>query len=155
MASRGVNMAVLIGNLGQDPETRYMQSGDAVTNIRLATSESWKDKNTGEPREATEWHSVSFFGKLAEIAGQYLHKGSKVYVKGSIRTRKWQDSNGNDRYTTEIRADEMQMLDSRSDGGQPNQGRPQGRSQQRPARPPAQSPADTWDDDDPNNKIPF
>ena len=115
--ARGINKVILIGNLGQDPETRYMPSGDAVTNIRLATSETWKDRNTGEQQERTEWHSVVFFGKLGEIAGQYLRKGSKVYIEGSLRTRKWQGQDGNDRYTTEIRANEMQMLDSRSGGG--------------------------------------
>lgn len=111
MASRGVNKVILIGNLGQDPEVRYLPSGSAVTNIRLATSETWKDQQTGQQQERTEWHSVVFFGKLAEIAGQYLKKGGKVYVEGSLRTRKWQDKNGQDRYTTEIVANEMQMLD--------------------------------------------
>ena len=117
MASRGINKVLLIGNLGQDPETRYMPSGDAMTNIRVATSETWKDKNTGDTQERTEWHSVVFFGRLAEIAAQYLRKGSKVYIEGSLRTRKWQGQDGQDRYTTEIRANEMQMLDSRASGG--------------------------------------
>lgn len=116
MASRGVNKVILVGNLGQDPETRYMPSGGAVTNISVATSESWKDKQSGEPQERTEWHRVAFFNRLAEIAGEYLRKGSKVYIEGSLRTRKWQDQSGQDRYTTEIIANEMQMLDSR--GGQ-------------------------------------
>lgn len=112
MASRGKNLVILIGNLGQQPETRYMPSGGAVTNITVATSETWKDKTTGEPQEKTEWHKVVFFNRLAEIAGEYLHKGSKVYIEGSLRTRKWQDKNsGEDRYTTEIVASEMQMLD--------------------------------------------
>ncbi|MFV8818486.1 single-stranded DNA-binding protein [Haliea sp. E17] len=116
MASRGVNKVILVGNLGADPETRYMPSGGAVTNVNLATSETWKDKQTGQPQERTEWHRVVFFNRLAEIAGEYLRKGSKVYVEGSLRTRKWQGQDGQDRYTTEIVANEMQMLDSR--GGQ-------------------------------------
>jgi single-strand DNA-binding protein len=111
--ARGVNKVILVGNLGNDPETKYMPSGGAVTNITVATSESWKDKNTGAAQERTEWHRVVFFNKLAEIAGEYLRKGSKVYVEGSLRTRKWQDQAGQDRYTTEIVANEMQMLDSR------------------------------------------
>ncbi|MHA7816917.1 MAG: single-stranded DNA-binding protein [Pseudohaliea sp.] len=113
MASRGINKVILIGNLGADPETRYMPSGGAVTNVRLATSEQWKDKQTGQPQERTEWHRVVFFNRLGEIAGEYLRKGSKVYVEGSLRTRKWQGQDGQDRYTTEIVANEMQMLDSR------------------------------------------
>jgi single-strand DNA-binding protein len=113
---RGVNKVILIGNLGQDPETKVMPSGGAVTNVRLATSESWKDKNTGEMQERTEWHTVVFFNRLAEIVGQYLTKGSKVYVEGSLRTRKWQDKDGSDRYSTEIVAKEMQMLDSKGGG---------------------------------------
>ncbi len=115
--ARGVNKVILVGNLGGDPETRYMPSGGAVTNITLATSETWKDKQTGQPQERTEWHRVVFFNKLAEIAGQYLKKGGKVYVEGSLRTRKWQDQSGQDRYTTEIVANEMQMLDSRGQSG--------------------------------------
>jgi single-strand DNA-binding protein len=107
-----VNKVILIGNLGADPETRYMPSGDAVTNIRIATTESWKDKG-GEKQEHTEWHRIAFFGKLAEIAGEYLKKGSPVYVEGRIRTRKWQDKDNQDRYTTEIVADRMQLLGSR------------------------------------------
>jgi single-strand DNA-binding protein len=117
MASRGVNKVILVGNLGRDPETRYMPSGSAVTNLRLATSEQWKDKTTGENQERTEWHSVAMFGRLAEIAAEYLRKGSKVYIEGKLRTRKWQDkTDGKDRYTTEIIADEMQMLDSKGSG---------------------------------------
>ena len=112
-----VNKVILIGNLGKDPETRYAPSGDAICNITLATTDNWRDKATGEKREATEWHRVVFFGKLAEIAGQYLRKGSQVYVEGSLRTRKWQDKDGQDRYTTEIRADEMKMLGSRQGMG--------------------------------------
>lgn len=119
MASRGINKVILVGNLGNDPEIRYSQAGAAITNISIATSETWKDKQTGQPQERTEWHRVVFFNRLAEIAGEYLRKGSKVYVEGSLRTRKWQDKEGSDRYTTEIVANEMQMLDSRGagDGG--------------------------------------
>jgi len=115
--ARGVNKVILIGNLGKDPEVRYMPSGSAVTNVTIATSESWKDKQSGEQQERTEWHNVVFFNRLAEIAGEYLKKGSKVYVEGSLRTRKWQDKEGKDRYTTEIVAGEMQMLDSKGGGG--------------------------------------
>ena len=111
-----VNKVILVGNLGKDPEVRYMPSGDAITNITMASTDSWKDKN-GEKQEKTEWHRVAFFGKLAEIAGEYLKKGSQVYVEGRLQTRKWQDKEGHDRYTTEIIADRMQMLGSRSGGG--------------------------------------
>ena len=114
--SRGINKVILVGNLGNDPETRYMPSGSAVTNITVATNESWKDKQTGEQKDRTEWHNVVFFGRLGEIAGEYLRKGSQVYVEGSLRTNKWQDKSGNDRYTTEIVASEMQMLGGRSSG---------------------------------------
>jgi len=114
--ARGVNKVILIGNLGKDPEVRYMPSGGAVANVTIATSETWKDKQSGENQERTEWHNVVFFNRLAEIAGEYLKKGSKVYVEGSLRTRKWQDKNGQDRYTTEIVAAEMQMLDGRGAG---------------------------------------
>jgi single-strand DNA-binding protein len=114
--ARGVNKVISVGNCGQDPETRFMPSGGAVTNLSIATSESWKDKNTGDQQERTEWHRVVFFNRLAEIAGEYVKKGSKLYVEGSLRTRKWQGQDGQDRYTTEIVASEMQMLDSR--GGQ-------------------------------------
>ncbi|MEM9396924.1 MAG: single-stranded DNA-binding protein [Pseudomonadota bacterium] len=117
MASRGVNKVILVGNLGSDPETRFLPSGGSVTNVSLATSESWKDKQTGQPQERTEWHRVVFFNRLAEIAGEYLRKGSKVYVEGALRTRKWQDQSGQDRYTTEIVGNEMQMLDSRNASG--------------------------------------
>lgn len=113
MASRGINKVILIGNLGQDPEVRYMPNGGAVCNITVATSETWKDKNSGEQQEKTEWHRVVMFRRLAEIAGEYLKKGSKVYLEGKLQTRKWQDQQGQDRYTTEVVADEMQMLDSR------------------------------------------
>lgn len=116
MASRGINKVILVGNLGNDPEVRYSQAGAAITNISVATSETWKDKQSGQQQERTEWHRIVFFNRLAEIAGEYLRKGSKVYVEGSLRTRKWQDKDGNDRYTTEIVANEMQMLDSRGQG---------------------------------------
>ncbi|WP_244786629.1 single-stranded DNA-binding protein [Cupriavidus pauculus] len=112
-----VNKVILVGNLGADPETRYMPSGDAVTNIRLATTDRYKDKQSGEFKEATEWHRIAFFGKLAEIAGQYLRKGSSVYIEGRIRTRKWQDQSGQEKYSTEIVADQMQMLGGRQSGG--------------------------------------
>lgn len=118
-----VNKVILIGNLGRDPETRYAPSGDAICNITIATSETWKDKNTGEKKEQTEWHRVVFFGRLAEIAAQYLRKGSPVYVEGRLQTRKWQDKDGQDRYTTEIRADEMKMLGSRQGAGDQSGGR--------------------------------
>src|SRR5690606_20121448 len=114
--ARGVNKVILIGNLGQDPETRYMPSGSAVTNLRIATTEVFKDRETGENQERTEWHSVAMFGKLAEIAAEYLKKGSQVYIEGRIRTRKWQDKEGKDRYSTEIIADQMQMLGGRGGG---------------------------------------
>jgi len=117
--ARGINKVILIGNLGADPEVRYMPSGDAVANARLATSESWKDRNTGETQERTEWHRVVFFGNLAEIVKQYVHKGSKIYVEGRLRTRKWQGQDGQDRYSTEVVVDfngTMQMLDSRGGG---------------------------------------
>ncbi|MDB5801805.1 MAG: ssb [Rhodocyclales bacterium] len=114
-----VNKVILVGNLGKDPETRYAPSGDAICNVTIATTDSWKDKSTGEKKEQTEWHRVVFFGKLAEIAGQYLRKGRPVYVEGSLRTRKWQDKDGQDRYTTEIRADVMQMLGGRDGGDAP------------------------------------
>ncbi|MFO1427871.1 MAG: single-stranded DNA-binding protein [Steroidobacteraceae bacterium] len=115
--ARGVNKVIIVGNLGQDPDTKAMPSGTTVCNLRIATSESWKDKQTGEMKEQTEWHSVAMFGRLAEIAGEYLRKGSQVYIEGRLRTRKWQDKQGNDRYTTEIVANEMQMLGSRGGGG--------------------------------------
>ena len=114
--ARGVNKVILVGNLGKDPETRYMPSGSAVTNLTLATSESWKDKQTGEQQDRTEWHKIAMFGRLAEIAAEYLRKGSQIYVEGKLRTRKWQDKEGKDRWTTEIVADEMQMLGSKGGG---------------------------------------
>lgn len=115
--ARGINKVILVGNLGAEPEVRFMPSGGAVANLRIATSESWKDRQTGEPAEHTEWHRVVFYNRLAEIAGEYLHKGSKIYVEGSIRTRKWQGQDNQDRYTTEIIGREMQMLDSKGGGG--------------------------------------
>lgn len=147
MASRGVNKVILVGNLGKDPEVRYMPSGGAVTNITLATSETWKDKSTGQPQDRTEWHRVVFFNKLAEIAGEYLKKGAKVYVEGSLRTRKWQGQDGQDRYTTEIVAAEMQMLDSRSGGSS--------EFSQAPASGPRSAPAATSGPDDFDDDIPF
>ena len=129
--ARGVNKVILVGNLGGDPETKYMPSGSAITNITVATSESWKDKNSGEQKEKTEWHRVVFFNRLAEIAAEYLRKGSKVYIEGSLRTRSWEDqASGQKRYATEIVANEMQMLDSRGGSG--------GGSQEYSQQPPAQ-----------------
>ncbi len=116
--ARGINKVILIGNLGSDPEVRYMPNGAPVATLAVATSESWKDKQTGERQERTEWHRVACFNRLGEIAGEYLRKGSKVYIEGSLRTRKWQDQQGQDRYTTEIIANELQMLDGRSGAGQ-------------------------------------
>jgi len=161
--ARGINKVIIIGNIGQDPEVKYMPSGGAVTNVSIATSETWKDKTTGQPQERTEWHRVVFFNRLGEIAGEYLKKGSKVYIEGSLRTRKWQAQDGTDRYTTEIVANEMQMLDGRGDnaGGNFNQnegqsfgapqgggyqggaaqGAPSGRPAQAPASRPQQAPA--------------
>lgn len=118
--ARGVNKVILLGNLGNDPDIRYTASGAAVANISLATAENWRDKETGEKQERTEWHRVVFFGRLAEIVGEYLRKGSQVYVEGRIQTRKWQDKDGNDRYTTEIVASEMQMLGGGRGGGSSN-----------------------------------
>ena len=122
--ARGINKVILVGNLGGDPETRYTASGAAITNITLATSESWRDKQSGETQERTEWHRVVFFNRLAEIAGEYLRKGRQVYIEGSLRTRKWQDQSGQDRWTTEIVANEMQMLGNRGDdmGSRPSSG---------------------------------
>ena len=115
--ARGINKVILVGNLGQDPEIRYLPSGGAVTNVSLATTESWKDKQTGQPQERTEWHRIVFFNRLAEISGEYLRKGSQVYIEGKLQTRKWQDQNGQDRYSTEIVANEMQMLGGRAGMG--------------------------------------
>ena len=133
--ARGVNKVILVGNLGADPETRYGASGSAITNIRIATSESWTDRQTNERREQTEWHRVVMFGRLAEIAEQYLRKGRQVYIEGRIQTRKWQGQDGQDRYTTEVVANEMQMLGGRGGAGG------DGDDWNRPAGPPAQAPA--------------
>ncbi len=157
--ARGVNKVILVGNLGKDPEVRYSANGTAIVNVTLATSETWRDKQTGENQERTEWHTVVFFGKLAEIAGEYLRKGRQVYVEGSLRTRKWQDKNGQDRYSTEVVASDMQMLGSRSEGSTSFDA-PPSRPQQRPAKqepagqgaasqPAGQSVSDTFDDDIP------
>ena len=157
--ARGVNKVILVGNLGSDPETRYMPSGDAVTNISVATTESWKDKQTGEQKEKTEWHRVVMFRRLGEIAAEYLRKGSQVYIEGKLRTNKWKDRDGNDRYTTEIIADEMQMLGGRggagggdysSGGGSnaPSDGGSRGQSGGGKDSPPP-PPADDFDDDIP------
>ena len=141
--ARGINKVILIGNLGADPETRYMPSGGAVTNIRIATSESWKDKTSGEQQERTEWHNVAFFGRLAEIAAEYLRKGSQVYIEGRLRTRKWQDKDGHDRWTTEVIANEMQMLGGRGGGaGAPSGGGGGGSRQGEPQMPPSSSELD-------------
>ena len=144
--ARGINKVILVGNLGRDPEMRYTPSGSAVANLAVATSESWKDKNTGEQVDKTEWHRVVFFRRLAEIVGEYLKKGSKVYIEGKLQTRKWQDKEGNDRYTTEVVANEMQMLDSRGGSTSYNQDETaaaQPASQEQPA------PAGDFDDDIP------
>ena len=147
--ARGVNKAIIVGNLGGDPETRYMPSGGAVTNFTVATNESWKDKQTGEQKERTEWHRVAMFGRLAEIAAEYLRKGSQVYIEGKIRTRKWQGQDGQDRYTTEIIADEMQMLGGRGgSGGGFGGGAPSGGAKQGGNAPPQPGP-DDFDDDIP------
>jgi len=136
--ARGINKVILVGNLGNDPEVRYANNGAAIANLSIATSESWKDKNTGEQVDKTEWHRVVMFNRLGEIAGEYLKKGSKVYVEGKLQTRKWQDNSGQDRYTTEIVANEMQMLDSRGDSNAMG-----GSAPQQPA------PANDFDDDIP------
>jgi single-strand DNA-binding protein len=144
--ARGINKVILVGNLGADPETRYMPSGGAVTNLSIATSESWKDKQSGEQKERTEWHKVAMFNRLAEIAAEYLRKGSQVYIEGKLRTRKWQDRDGNDRYTTEIIADEMQMLGGRGGGmGGGGAGRDPGPG----SEPPREPAPDDFDDDIP------
>ncbi|HAF2162429.1 TPA: single-stranded DNA-binding protein [Salmonella enterica] len=161
MASRGVNKVILIGNLGQDPEVRYLPNSNAVAMLSLATSDTWKDKQTGEQKERTEWHRVVIYGKLAEIAGEYLRKGSQVYIEGELRTRKWTDQNGQERYTTEVVVSmqgSMQMLGSRGNGGNGQQQGSQGQPQQPAGRsysgtPPKQHPANEppmdFDDDIP------
>jgi len=147
--ARGVNKVIIVGNLGQDPETRYMPSGSAVTNFTVATNESWKDKQTGEQKERTEWHRVAMFNRLAEIAAEYLRKGSQVYIEGKLRTRKWQGQDGNDRYTTEIIADEMQMLGGRGGSGGGNFGGGGGGGGQGSGNAPPQPGPDDFDDDIP------
>ena len=161
--ARGVNKVILVGNLGNDPEVKYMPSGGAVANITVATSDTWKDKQSGESQERTEWHRVVLFGRLGEIAGEYLRKGSKVYIEGRLQTRKWQDKNGVDRYTTEIVGSEMQMLDGRGSSAQtqssadsdPGMGMPSSAPSPRaasgaPARPaPMATPPPDFDDDIP------
>ena len=144
--ARGVNKVIIVGNCGKDPETRYMPSGGAVTTISIATSEQWTDKQSGQKQERTEWHNVTFFGRLAEIAGEYLRKGSQVYVEGSLRTEKWQGKDGQDRYTTKIIANEMQMLGSRSGGGDYSQPAQQSSNS---APQPAMAADDGFDDDIP------
>jgi single-strand DNA-binding protein len=146
-----VNKVIIVGNLGADPETRYLPSGEAVTNIRVATTDKWKDKQSGEMKEATEWHRIAFFGRLATIAGEYLKKGSQVYVEGSLRTRKWQDKDGQDRYSTDIRADVMQMLGRREGGGEPREPAESRAAEPRPAA--AKKPAGKFDDME--DDIPF
>ena len=151
--ARGINKVIIVGNLGQDPDTRYMPSGAAVTNFTVATNEAWKDKQTGEQKERTEWHKVAMFGRLAEIAAEYLRKGSQVYVEGKLRTRKWQGQDGQDRYTTEIIADEMQMLGGRGGAGGGGSfgggGEPGGSGQQGGGSAPPQPGPDDFDDDIP------
>ncbi|QQP86903.1 single-stranded DNA-binding protein [Entomomonas asaccharolytica] len=170
MAQRGINKVILVGNIGNEPEMRYMPNGNAVTTVSLATSDTWKDKNTGEQKERTEWHRVTFFGKIAEIVGQYVHKGSKLYVEGRLQTRKWEDQQGIERYTTEIMVDmggTMQLLDSRQDANngygqqypnqQPQQQRQQYNNSQQFQQPQdqqrPQQPAPNFDDFD--DSIPF
>ena len=149
-----VNKVILIGNLGRDPESRHAPSGDMICNLNIATTETWRDRNTGENREATEWHRVVFFGRTAEGAAQYRRKGSQVYVEGRLQTRKWTDKDGNDRYTTEIRGDIMRMLDARGGDDAPRQQRTQGRQEQPARTPPRQQPqAAGYDDLD--SDIPF
>ncbi|HMA98848.1 MAG TPA: single-stranded DNA-binding protein [Wenzhouxiangella sp.] len=145
--ARGINKVILIGNLGADPDTRHTAGGNAVSNLSVATSESWRDRQTGEQRENTEWHKVVLFGKLGEIAGEYLRKGSKVYLEGRLQTRKWQDRDGNDRWTTEIVANEMQMLDSRGGSAPMGGGDDYGRSETPPA--PSNAGPDNLEDDIP------
>ena len=151
-----VNKVIIVGNLGADPETRYLPSGEAVTNVRVATTDKWKDKASGEMKEATEWHRISFFGRLAEIAGEYLKKGSQIYVEGQLRTRKWQDKDGQDRYSTEIRADTMQMLGRREgagEGREPSRSAPRAEPQGEAKPAGAKKPAGKFDDME--DDIPF
>lgn len=155
--ARGINKVILVGNLGNDPDVKYTADGRAIANISLATTESWKDRNTGEPQDRTEWHRVVFFNRLAEIVSEYLKKGSQVYVEGKLQTRKWQDQSGQDRYTTEIVANEMQMLGGRTGGTADFGGAPAGGGQQSRQAPPQQqaaaAPAPMMDDLD--DDIPF
>lgn len=158
MASRGVNKVILVGNLGKDPEVRYQPSGGAVANLTVATSEQWRDKSTGENKEITEWHRVVIFGKLAEVAGEYLRKGSQVYIEGHLRTRKWQAQDGSEKYTTEIVVNvggTLQMLGGKQEGGQGN--RPQPNQQQRPLQQagPSTPPANNEPPMDFDDDIPF
>lgn len=146
--ARGINKVILIGNLGNDPETRYTPSGSAVATVSLATSASWRDKETGDQQERTEWHRIVFFGRLAEIVGEYLRKGSQIYVEGRLQTRKWQDNEGKDRYTTEIVANEMQMLGSRSGGTAPVEQAPPPKEEKK-TEPAESAAADEFDDDIP------
>jgi len=149
--ARGINKVIIVGNLGGDPETRYMPSGSAVTNLTVATNESWKDKQTGEQKDRTEWHKVAMFNRLAEIAAEYLRKGSQVYIEGKLRTRKWQDKNGQDRWTTEIIADEMQMRGGRGGAGggsAPMSSQPSSQDSGSSSAPPQPGP-DDFDDDIP------
>ena len=153
MARKGINKVIVLGNLGNDPECTYMPNGNAVAKISIATSESWKDKQTGQDQERTEWHRVVFFGKLAEIVDKYLLKGAKVYIEGSLRTNKWQDKDGNDRYTTEIMANEMQMLDRKSDNQQQGGQQQYQQQSQQPAQQQSQPQnGDGFDDDIPFNQ---
>ncbi|MBE9516756.1 MAG: single-stranded DNA-binding protein [Proteobacteria bacterium] len=155
MMARGVNKVILVGNLGKDPEIRYSAAGAAIANVTIATTESWKDRNTGEKQEKTEWHRVVFFSRLAEIVGEYLKKGSQIYVEGRLQTRKWQDKDGHDRYTTEIVANEMQMLGSRAGAGGSDYSAPSasaGGAQPQSQPQPAAAPAGAADFDD---DIPF
>ena len=148
MAKGSVNKVILIGNLGRDPEVRYTPAGLAVANMTIATTEAWKDKQSGENQERTEWHRIALYNRLAEIAGEYLRKGSKVYIEGRLQTRKWQDKNtGQDRYTTEIIADSLQMLDSKAGGG--NNEHPAAASKSAPAEMPQNEPMDNFEDDIP------
>ena len=150
MASKGINKAIIVGNLGKDPEVRYTQSGSAIANVTIATSESWRDKATGEQKEKTEWHRVVLFGKLAEIAGEYLRKGSQVYIEGKLTTRKWADQAGVEKYTTEIHVNVggvLQMLGSKPDGGGGSQPQQQGRQPQQQAS--SNEPPMDFDDDIP------
>ncbi|MFI4954852.1 MAG: single-stranded DNA-binding protein [Gammaproteobacteria bacterium] len=155
--ARGVNKVIIIGNLGAEPELRYMPSGGAVTTLSIATSESWKDKQSGQSQERTEWHRVVMFNRLAEIAGEYLHKGSKVYVEGSLRTRKWQDKSGQDRYTTEIVANTMQMLDGKGMGASEGEysEQPTSRNSEQPQRSNQPMPESMPQMDDFDDDIPF